>query len=912
MTSTAVVVLTLAGAALPAGATDSADQAGQPRLLPSELRVTSDAYSLPPGWTYRPGARSVRLQWRSESTIPIGDAPVEFWLGERRLGEARPLDDGRTFRLTLPSVPEADLSGLQVTRGGVTLEATGQPAPLSRGSDTPPIEPTERALPAISSDPGKPGPYRTTSSTYHLTPLTIKEYTAPVEMLGRVVRPVDAAGPRPLVVFLHGRHSTCFKGNRTSGAWPCRSGWEPIPSYLGYLEAQRLLATQGYVTVSISANGINGQDWESADGGAEARSLLVRRHLSRWASWSKTGGGPFGDDLVGAVDMDRVMLVGHSRGGEGVNRAAIDSVGNPRWSVAGQVLIGPTAFGRQTVPGLNTVVLLPFCDGDVSDLQGQQYVDQSRDIVDDTDHALRSAVMVMGANHNYFNSEWTPGLSAAPSFDDWWADKDPLCGKTSPARLTPGQQRDVGSTYIAAAAHVFAAGNRKELALVDGSRVRAPSADPAVVHVTAIGAERAPVYRPAAADTSTSTGGVTSRLCTGWGGTLPTCARRQASPHFLPSFWPKIDPAPVAWETAWKRASGRAVMRLPQAVDLSSAQQIELRVAPQVGTSAKFEIRGYGSDGSRVDIGAATVRPLPSTRYAAHLWAETVRLPLGRITTDLSDISKIAIVPKSKRGHLYVLDVHGRNPALQTERPQVLPRLDVVDKEVVEGDGGNHVVNLRVRVKGAITSPIRFWMGLSDDSGSVRATGSTVTLTPGDSFFDVPIHVDGDNRDDYDQSFTLQTRALQEAVTGHYVGSLTIRDDDPSPVATVNPSATATEGSPLKWTVSLDRPSDRYLDFEFQLVPPAPGLQELATDDLPRRWLKHCSQVPRTPKPVSRARYHCTSVDLPPGTTEASLVMRTKLDHRVEGDEWVAWRLAWADPEMPDPPWRLTGTVSDG
>ena len=39
------------------------------------------------------------------------------------------------------------------------------------------------------------------------------------------------------------------------------------------------------MTVSISANGINGQDFRADDGGAQARSSLVRQHLARWADW---------------------------------------------------------------------------------------------------------------------------------------------------------------------------------------------------------------------------------------------------------------------------------------------------------------------------------------------------------------------------------------------------------------------------------------------------------------------------------------------------------------------------------------------------------------------------------------------------------------------------------------------------
>ncbi len=914
LASLAVLAVLVGGTALPAQAAGASHPNVRYRL-PAVTQVAADPSTVPPGWTFVEGQRTGRLEWRSDVPIPIGDSAVEFWWGQVRLGVARPLPDGRTFRLDVPSLPSSDLSRLRVT-GGVGIgspRSTGSGPAAGSSADAAAVERQFRSLPRVTSDPGVPGRYTITSSSYRLAPLALAEYPEPVEMLGRVIRPTDAQGPRPLVVFLHGRHSTCYKGNRSSGEWPCRTGWKPIPSYLGYLEAQRLLASQGYVTVSISANGINGQDWESVDGGAEARSRLVRRHLDHWSDWASTGGAPFGTDLVGAVDLDRVVLVGHSRGGEGVNRAAIDSMGNPRWSIAGQVLIGPTAFGRQSLPGLNSVVLLPFCDGDVSDLQGQQYVDQSRDVVDDTDRSLRSAVMVMGANHNYFNREWTPGESKAPSFDDWGANKDPLCGKSSPRRLSPEEQRNVGSTYIAAAAHVFAGGNRSQLPLIDGSPLRAPSADPAVVQVTALGANRSPVYRPAKADSTSAVGAVTSRVCQGWGKRVPICAPRQASPHLLPMDWQQTDPAPVAWEASWKKASGRALMRLPQPVDLSGSGALELRVAPEKGTrSTRFVVRVVDGSGAGYDVGTASVRALPSTRAVSHLWAKTVRLPLTGATVDLSDIRRIALVPESATGHLYVLDVHGRSPGLATVQPQVLPRLDVVDAEVLEGDNGDHIVNLKVDVQGAIAVPLRFWMGVSDAFGATPTTSKIVTLSPGDTSLNVPIHVDGDQRDDYDTSFTVMLRALHEAVTGHYVGTLRVRDDDPAARATVTSTATAVEGRPLRWTISLDRQSDIYVSFDFELVPPAAGLTELSTNDVPVRWLQRCGQVPRTPKPMSQARFYCTSVSFPPGVTDGALVIPTVRDTRVEGDESVAWTLVWGDPEMPDPPWQLVGTVSDG
>jgi pimeloyl-ACP methyl ester carboxylesterase len=205
------------------------------------------------------------------------------------------------------------------------------------------------------------------------------------------------------------------------------------------------------------------------DGGALARSQLVRHHLAQWAEWSGHGGDPWDGRFQGHVDLDRVVLIGHSRGGEGVERAAIDSDPYDPWKIRGLVLIGPTAFGRQVAAGIHTAVILPFCDGDVADLQGQQYVDIGRDLT--RDRALRASVMAMGTNHNYYNTEWTPGLSKSPAWDDWFDPADPQCGEGIHRRLTPQEQQAVGLAYTAALVDLAVADPTRALRLLDGSRV---------------------------------------------------------------------------------------------------------------------------------------------------------------------------------------------------------------------------------------------------------------------------------------------------------------------------------------------------------------------------------------------------------------------------------------------------------
>jgi predicted dienelactone hydrolase len=111
-----------------------------------------------------------------------------------------------------------------------------------------------------------------------------------VELRASVHRPTDlGAGPFPLIVFLHDRHSPCFP---VALQWPCVGGRVPIHSYQGYAYIAEILASHGYIVVSISANGITAFDNEVSDLGAQARAQLVHRHLTQWNTFNTACGGP--------------------------------------------------------------------------------------------------------------------------------------------------------------------------------------------------------------------------------------------------------------------------------------------------------------------------------------------------------------------------------------------------------------------------------------------------------------------------------------------------------------------------------------------------------------------------------------------------------------------------------------------
>ena len=130
----------------------------------------------------------------------------------------------------------------------------------------------------------------------------------------------------------------------------------------------------------------------------------------------------------------------------------------------------------------------------------------------------------MGADHNFFNTEWTPGLSAAPSFDDWGGTRDRTCGSQNPSRLSAAQQRKVGRAYIAGAVHLFADDDDSVLPMFDGSPVAVPSAGDADVRSHAIGGGLR--HRAARASTADVSAGATAavRLCVGVSDSATTTA----------------------------------------------------------------------------------------------------------------------------------------------------------------------------------------------------------------------------------------------------------------------------------------------------------------------------------------------------------------------------------------------------
>jgi len=211
---------------------------------------------------------------------------------------------------------------------------------------------------------------------------------------GRVWYP-SGDGPFPLVLIVHGNHNPLDYS-------------DPGYGYLG-----ELLASRGFILVSVDENFINGNLRGESDG----RAWLLLKHLEVWKHWNDSSSGPFSHK----VDMSNIALMGHSRGGEAVGIAASfnrlshypDDANvkfNFNFGIKSVFAIAPVdgqykpAGVPTPIENVNYMVIHGSHDGDVSSFNGLRVFQRLK--FTDGKPWFKAAWYVYRANHGQWNSVW--------------------------------------------------------------------------------------------------------------------------------------------------------------------------------------------------------------------------------------------------------------------------------------------------------------------------------------------------------------------------------------------------------------------------------------------------------------------------------------------------------------------------
>jgi len=828
-----------------------------------------------------------KISWRSPRRLPVSTDRPQIVRNGIPLGTTL-VHDRRVVSTVVRSSATPKVTDLDVFLSGrkISQVKSGSRTPGTRAKPST-FEPGE----LLNFDPATPGPFEVESSDYQAAGVPVAGFRNDVEFVGHVVEPrlSENTGPRGVVLFLHGRHSYCY----TTGAaddwnWPCKAPAKEVPSHLGYDYLQKLLASQGYFTVSIRTNGINAQDGEIEDGGASARAKLVRAHLDYWAERATEH----------KLDLNQVVLVGHSRGGEGVARTAIVTPLSAPYRIVGTVLLAPTDFAGQAVPYVPTVTVLPYCDGDVSDLQGQRYTDIAAGFGTD-DNALRSSVLVLGANHNYFNSEWTPG-SIAPSMDDWAGDESAECGANHPQRLSAGKQRSVGAAYVAAAVQVFTQRDSRPLAMLDGSNVRVASTGNSVVRTHAIRGGRN--MRVPGILTGTTDSTMSASFCWNVYVEKPrasVCGRGasafDASPH-----WPlrgEFYPERSSLELSWSRAGQVGGMLFDRELDVSG-RTMQLRTAadPARGNAA-VKVRLTDATGASADfvpIEGERIQVFDQAAGISRIWAQALSIDPTGAAIDLRRIKSVELVSVSTTGRVWLLDVAAVSPDLAAIPAKRLPLVSLGSAEVAEGNSSQPRT---ARVPFTLSEPAQVRSTFTVRSlyyGKAQTSDrQTIYLAPGQTKGTIPIEYVGNKTPSsaFPSNFNLTAWAVSGVMMDSYIGSLSIREDDPLPKFKFKAvKKTVKEGQTARWQVSLSAPLTEDAWVEGEIVRGPKSVPGLTGADVPRQWREQVG-VLTTKLPLYRQGFSLQG-RIKAGSKKFTFDIPIAKDSKREGREQVTMRVS--------------------
>lgn len=239
----------------------------------------------------------------------------------------------------------------------------------------------------------------------------------------------------PIILVVHGNHGM-------------EEYSDPGYSYLG-----ELLASKGFITVSVDENFINAT-WSGDFRGKEmpVRGWLLLKHLEQWRIWTTDQS----HELYQKADLANVILAGHSRGGEAAPIAAqfnrlpyFPDDANEKFDfnfgIKGIVAIAPTdkRYDRRiSLNNINYLSIQGSYDSDEASFFGfRQY---QRIKFTDSTFYFKAGLYIHGANHGQFNSIWGKYDSGAPF--KWLLNTAP--------QISMEDQHEIAKVYFSAFAEI--------------------------------------------------------------------------------------------------------------------------------------------------------------------------------------------------------------------------------------------------------------------------------------------------------------------------------------------------------------------------------------------------------------------------------------------------------------------------
>jgi len=209
-------------------------------------------------------------------------------------------------------------------------------------------------------------------------------------------------GPFPLVLIVHGNHID-------------RDYSDPGYEYLG-----RLMASRGFIFASADENFLNGawsDIFKSLKEENDCRAWLLLKHLELWHKWNNDTINPF----YRKVDLEKIALIGHSRGGEAVAiAAALNQLPfypddatvefNFGYDIRSVIAIAPVdgqykpARTGTFFNNVNYFVLQGSHDMDMQSYHGARQYQRIK--FTDNDFHVKAGLYIWGANHGQFNTVW--------------------------------------------------------------------------------------------------------------------------------------------------------------------------------------------------------------------------------------------------------------------------------------------------------------------------------------------------------------------------------------------------------------------------------------------------------------------------------------------------------------------------